>query len=56
MLPYGSEQMEYTKARTGNTGKMLLAGYTSLLRERRRQKRIRGMEGGTRQNKGTENR
>lgn len=48
--------MEDTETRIGNAGKMFLAGYTRLFRERGRQKGIRGMEGGTGQNKGTESR
>ncbi len=46
-MPYGSEQMGYTKARIGNIGTMFSARYSSLFRERRRTKGIRGMEGGT---------
>ena len=56
VLPYGSEQMEYSKTRIGNAGKMFLARYSSLFRERGGQKGIQGMEGGASQIKGTEGR
>lgn len=38
MLPYGNEQMQDTETRIGIIGKMFSLRYSSLFRERRKQK------------------